>query len=98
VRAIVCNEVDVARIVARDNKTYCGVLLDDNNRRPIARLWLNRAKKYLGVFDENKVETRHPIDDVTDIYRHADTLRMTVVRYLAKPAADEESVSVGGAS
>jgi predicted type IV restriction endonuclease len=98
VRAIVCNEVDVARVVARDNKTYCGVLLDDNNRRPIARLWLNRSKKYLGVFDENKVETRIPIDAVTDIYRYADALRMSVVRYLAKPAAAEESVPVGGAS
>lgn len=91
VRAIVCSEVDVARVVARDNKTYCGVLLDDNNRKPIARLWLNRSKKYLGVFDENKIETRIPIDDVTDIYRHADKLRMTVVRYLAKPAAVEEA-------
>jgi hypothetical protein len=85
VRAIVCSEVDVARVVARDNKTYCGILLDDNNRKPIARLWLNRAKKYLGVFDEHKVETRIPIDAVTDIYRHADLLRLTVVRYITKP-------------
>ena len=84
VRAIVCSEVDVARVVARDNKTYCGILLDDNNRKPIARLWLNRAKKYLGVFDEHKVETRIPIDAVTDIYRHADLLRLTVVRYITK--------------
>lgn len=91
VRAIVCGEVDVSRVVARDNKTYCGVLLDDNNRKPIARLWLNRSKKYLGVFDENKIETRIPIDDVADIYRHADKLRMTVVRYLAKPAAVEDA-------
>jgi hypothetical protein len=85
VRAIVCSEVDVARVVARDNKTYCGILLDDNNRKPIARLWLNRAKKYLGVFDEHKVETRIPIDAVTDIYQHADLLRLTVVRYITKP-------------
>lgn len=88
-RAIVCSEVDVARVVARDTKTYCGVLLDDNNRRPIARLWLNRTKKYLGVFDENKVETRIPITDVTDIYRHADKLRMTVLRYTTNAAKDE---------
>jgi hypothetical protein len=84
VRAIVCSEVPVSRVVARDTKTYCGVLLDDNNRKPIARLWLNRSRKYLGVFDENKVETRIPIDDVQDIYRHADQLRQTVHRYLAK--------------
>ncbi|GAB1515515.1 type I restriction endonuclease [Actinophytocola sp. KF-1] len=90
VRAIVCSEVPVSRIVARDTKTYCGILLDDNNRKPVARLWFNRAKKYLGVFDENKVETRIPIDDVQDIYGHADLLRRTVARYVAKGTQVEE--------
>jgi predicted type IV restriction endonuclease len=96
VRAIVCGVVDVARVVARDTKTYCGVLLDDNNRKPVARLWLNRSRKYLGVFDENKVETRVPIDHVSDIYRYADQLRMTVVRYDTKPTQVESDVEVGG--
>lgn len=95
VRAIVCGEVDVARVVARDAKTYCGVLLDDNNRRPIARLWLNRSKKYLGVFDEKKVETRIPITEVTDIYRHADKLRTTVRRYTTKAAQVDADVETG---
>ncbi|MFD8499170.1 type I restriction endonuclease [Amycolatopsis sp. NPDC059657] len=81
VRAIVCSEVSPARIVGRDTKTYYGVLLDDNNRKPIARLWFNRSKKYLGVFDENKVETRLLITNVEDIYQHADHLRKTVARY-----------------
>ncbi|GAB2754689.1 type I restriction endonuclease [Amycolatopsis magusensis] len=85
VRAIVCSEVPAARVVARDTKTYFGVLLDDNNRKPIARLWFNRSKWYLGVFDENKVETRLPITAVEDIYAHADQLRDTVSRYLDKP-------------
>jgi hypothetical protein len=82
VRAIVCSEVPIARILARDTKTYFGVLLDDNNRKPIARLWFNRSKKYLGIFDENKTETRIIINDVEDIYQHADKLRQTVSRYL----------------
>ncbi|HEX5119514.1 MAG TPA: type I restriction endonuclease [Pseudonocardiaceae bacterium] len=86
VQAIVCSEVPAARVVARDTKSYFGVLLDDNNRKPIARLWFNRSKKYLGVFDENKVETRIAIDDVEDIYRHADQLRKTVARYLDNTA------------
>ena len=58
------------------------MLLDDNNRKPIARLWFNRSKKYLGVFDENKVETPLPIESAQDIYNHADTLRKTVARYV----------------
>ncbi len=86
VRAIVCDQVPLSRVVGRDTKTYFGVLLDDNNRRPIARLWFNRAKKYLGVFDENKIETRVPIDSVEDIYRHAEQLRRTVRGYLLKTA------------
>ena len=60
VRAIVCSEVPVSRVVARDTQTYFGILLDDNNRKPIARLWFNRSKKYLGIFDENKRETACP--------------------------------------
>ncbi|WP_233157874.1 hypothetical protein [Actinokineospora bangkokensis] len=81
VRAIVCSEVPTGRVVARDTKTYFGVLFDDNNRKPIARLWFNRTQKYLGVFDENKVETRIPIQSVEDIYTHAEVLRATVARY-----------------
>jgi hypothetical protein len=86
VRAIVCSEVPAARIVARDTKSYFGVLLDDNNRKPIARLWFNRSKKYLGIFDEHKAETRIPIMSVEDIYQHADHLRKTVSRYLSDSA------------
>jgi hypothetical protein len=86
VRAIVCGEVPASRVVARDTKTYCGVLLDDNNRKPIARLWFNRSKKYLGLFDENKVERRVPIETVEEIYRHAEQLRRTVARYLERAA------------
>ncbi|APU14931.1 MULTISPECIES: type I restriction endonuclease [Actinoalloteichus] len=82
VRAIVCSEVQAARITARDTKTYFGVLLDDNNRRPIARLWFNRSQKYLGVFDAAKNETRIPITHAEEIYQHADQLRATVARYL----------------
>ncbi|MFJ1765285.1 type I restriction endonuclease [Amycolatopsis sp. NPDC088138] len=92
VRAIVCGEVPAARVAARDTKTYFGVLLDDNNRKPIARLWFNRSKKYLGVFDENKAETRIPITSVEEIYAHADHLRRTVARYVAAPPAAIEGV------
>jgi hypothetical protein len=86
VRAIVCSEAPVERIAARDTQTYFGILLDDNNRKPIARLWFNRTQKYLGVFDENKTETRLPIDTPRDIYNHADALRKTVANYLNRDA------------
>lgn len=83
---IVRSEVAVDRVAARDTQTYFGVLLDDNNRKPIARLWFNRTQKYLGIFDESKSETRLPIDSPRDIYSHADVLRKTVSTYLNREA------------
>ena len=45
------------------------ILLDDNNRKPIARLHFNSKKqKYLGVFDTDKKETRFPIESLDEIY------------------------------
>ncbi|SDS59180.1 type I restriction endonuclease [Microlunatus soli] len=79
VKAIACGDVKPQRVVHRDAKSYFAVLLDDNNRKTIARLWFNGKKqKYLGLFDEQKNETRHAIDSLDQIYEHADTIRATV--------------------
>lgn len=80
VKAILCNDVAVDRITMRDTKSYCGILLDDNNRKPICRLHFNAVQKYLGVIIEGK-EDRIPIQDVNNIYDHADVLKSTVASY-----------------
>lgn len=82
VRAIVCNEVRPSRVTQRDAKTYFAILLDNNNRKPIARLHFNREQKYIGVFDENRAETRVPIASLEEIYQQADALRASVRSYL----------------
>lgn len=81
VKAIACGETKPQRITHRDAKSYFAVLLDDNNRKPIARLHFNGRQKYLGLLDEQKVETRHPIDELDEIYQYADPIREAVVRY-----------------
>ncbi|WP_054178001.1 type I restriction enzyme HsdR N-terminal domain-containing protein [Trabulsiella odontotermitis] len=82
VKAIIRAVVDVSRINHRDTKSYFGILIDDNNRKPICRLHFNRSQKYLGLFDIEKNETRHPIETVDDIYSFADVLRATAALYL----------------
>ena len=82
VRAIVCSEVSANRVIGRDSKTYFAVILDNNNRKSIARLWFNRKQKYLSIFGDDKVETRLPIESPEDIYQYATQLRATVNRYL----------------
>lgn len=81
VKAIACGETKPQRITHRDAKSYFAVLLDDNNRKPIARLHFNSRQKYLGLLDAEKVETRHPLESLDEIYEHADAIRETVVRY-----------------
>jgi hypothetical protein len=90
VRAIVCSEVSANRVFGRDGKTYFAVILDNNSRKPIARLWLNRKQKYLGVFSNDKVETRLPLESPEDIYHYAAQLRATVSSYLTTDPSGSE--------
>ena len=81
VRAVVRSVVDAKRIVQRDTQSYFGILLDDNNRKPICRLHFNRSQKYIGIFDEEKNETRHAISSIDEIYEYSDHLKKTVAYY-----------------
>lgn len=74
IRAICAKVVSPERIVMRDAKSYCAVLLDDNNRRTIARMHFNSEKaRYLSLFS-GKEESKQPVEGPIDIYRHADAL------------------------
>jgi hypothetical protein len=70
IRAIGAKSVDPKRIVMRDAKSYCAVLLDDNNRKTIARMHFNSpTARYLGTF-VGKDETRLSVSEPVDIYQH----------------------------
>lgn len=82
VKAIACANVDPTRITMRDAKEYCAIFLDDNNRKPVVRLYFNREQKYIGLFDECKHCNRMAINKVDDIYSFADQIREEVNRLL----------------
>ncbi len=81
VKALVREVVAVKRVTLRDTKSYCGILLDDNNRKPICRFHFNTMQKYIGIITQKK-EERIPIDGVDDIFKYADRLKATVAEYL----------------
>jgi len=87
VRAILREIIDVKRVTMRDVQSYCGLLLDDTNRKQICRLYFNRTQKYIGLFafsgEEEKVpkEEKVAIKGVDDIYGLADRLKATVVQF-----------------
>lgn len=79
--AILRRKIDKSRITARDTQSYFGILLDDNNRKPICRLHFNGTNKYLGIFDADKKETRHLLESIDDIYNHEQELLDTLEFY-----------------
>lgn len=80
VKAIVRDTISAKRVVMRDQKSYCGILIDNNNRKPLARLWFNRSVKYIGLFD-GESEERLIVDSLDKIYDYADRLRATAKVY-----------------
>jgi len=56
--------------------------VDDNNRKPICRLHFNASQKYISLFDKDKKETRHPINEVTDIYQFSKELLENLSLYM----------------
>lgn len=96
VRAVLRGVVDLKRIIYRDTASYFGVLLDDNNRKPVCRLHFNREKKYIETFDDTKKGTRHEITGIDDIFDHAATMIASIELYDGKrkgSVASSEEVS-----
>lgn len=86
VKSILRGTVAASRIAMRDQASYCGILLDDNNRKVVCRLWFNRAKKYVSLFDtigaDGKAkEEKIPIESLDDMFEFGDRLIATIRRY-----------------
>ena len=81
IKAICRQKVDVSRIAFRDAQTYFSVLLDDNNRKPICRMYFNTGTKYVATIDENKKDVKHPIESLDDLYQYTDDYFKTIDMY-----------------
>ncbi|WP_439112927.1 type I restriction endonuclease [Hydrogenophaga sp.] len=83
-RAILRDVVPSKRLFMRDAQSYCAILLDDNNRKPVARLRFNNTQRLrLGLFGINKEEEVVDLSCVDDIFNHADRLKTTLAFLLS---------------
>lgn len=82
VKAIAREIIAAKRILIRDAKSYCAVLVD-NNRKPLARLHFNRSVKYIGLFD-GEAEDRVIIESLDQIYEFSDRIRATAKKYASE--------------
>ena len=81
IKAILRSIISPKRIIMRDAKSYCSILCDDNNRKPVCRLYFTERKMSLVLFDGDK-EERVYIETLDDIYAMGDRLKDTVRKYV----------------
>jgi predicted type IV restriction endonuclease len=80
VKTILRQKISSSRVAYRDAQSYFAILLDDNNRKTICRLYFG-IKKYIGILDDQKKEHKNEIATLDDIFKYADDLTRTVESY-----------------
>lgn len=82
VKSILRTKIEPEKIHYRDSQNYFGIILDNNNRKPLCRLWLNGlSKKYIGIFDKEKKETKYEIATIDEIYNYSNEIMETLKMY-----------------
>jgi predicted type IV restriction endonuclease len=81
VKTVLRQKINASRVAYRDNQSYFAILLDDNNRKTICRLYLNGQKKYFAIIDEQKKEVKTEIATIDDIFNFAETLNKIVAEF-----------------
>lgn len=82
IKSILRTTVDSNRIAYRDTESYFGILLDDNNRKWICRVYLMTSVKYITIADENKKPVRYDIESIDDIYTYSEEITESCKNYL----------------
>lgn len=81
VKTILRQKINISRITYRDAQSYFAILLDDNNRKTICRLYLNGGKKYFVTLDDQKKEIKNEITTLDDIFKFSEILISIVDNY-----------------
>lgn len=72
------------RITYKDTLSYFAILLDNNVRKTICRLYFNNPDKKQIMVYEYGVEKKYDISVLTDIYRYAEPITAMVRNHDAK--------------
>lgn len=80
VQSILNDVVDPNRVVLHDAPTYCSILLDGDEARPICQLQLSDEHWSLLAYDRSGYELRWQLQGLDDIRKYAHHLRLATMR------------------
>lgn len=78
VKSILADTIELKRIAQRDTLSYFGILLDDNNRKWIARLYFNYSNKYIEIRTGEKSSEKYLLNKIEDIYLYKEKLHEAI--------------------
>jgi len=79
IKSILRETVGYARVHLRKHQSYCAVLLDNNRRKTVCRLYFSEKRLVVGLFDAaDRHEARETLSSLDDLFRFAPRLRKTV--------------------
>ena len=78
IKSLLREVIDVERVVMRDRRTYCSIILDNNQFKNICRLWFNSARKQMSMLDEDRNEEFMPVEDLNALFQYADKLKARI--------------------
>ncbi|HTJ14064.1 MAG TPA: hypothetical protein VL547_18630 [Dinghuibacter sp.] len=93
VKSILRRHVPLSKIKYRYAQSYFPINFEDNNRKPICRIHIGGSKKYIGLFNEDKHETKVELTSLDDIFNHSEHLIRTVSGYIGQKG---DHSSIGG--
>lgn len=82
VKSILRSKIHADRIFYRDAQTYCAINIDNNNKKTICRLYFNTSNKQIGIIGSDKIEVKHKIESLDEIYDYQDELLSGIEKYL----------------
>jgi hypothetical protein len=82
IKSILRQHIPCSRITYRDAQSYFAIFIDDNNRKPVCRMYLNSAtNKQIAFIGEDKKEVKSKIESLDDIYLFSDQLKSSIEKY-----------------
>lgn len=90
IKSIAAKVVNPERVFIRDFKSYCTVIIDDNNRYPLVRMYFDNVKNMkIELFDKferdsqgRRLTETYSINNVSEIYDYEQHIIKTVNVYL----------------
>lgn len=83
IKSILRNTIPANRITYRDAQSYFSIIIDDNNRKFVCRLYFNsEANKRLTFMDDNKKELHNKIESIDEIYDYSKQLIEAVTKFV----------------